>query len=118
MKSPLLKTSLAVIAMATGGMLLSGNIFAQSSTPSPRERVTVSPTPPTLVTTPPPTPKPTPNEEDEVIKIDTELVNVNVRVVDRNNRPVNNLQQKDFRVLEDNNPQEIKFFSQSEVPTN
>ena len=64
-----------------------------------------------------PTPKPT-ETPDEIIKIDTELVNLNVRVIDRNNRPLNNLQQKDFTILEDGKPQQIDFFSKSEVPTN
>lgn len=65
-----------------------------------------------------PTVSPTPSEDDEVIKIETELVNLNVRVVDRNNRPVNNLTQNDFKVYEDNVLQPIEFFSKSEVPTN
>ena len=64
-----------------------------------------------------PSPKPT-ETPDEIIKIDTELVNLNVRVIDRNNRPINNLQQKDFTILEDGKPQQIDFFSKSEVPTN
>lgn len=69
--------------------------------------------------TPTPTPAPpTIKEEDIVEKVDTELVNLNVRVVDRNNRPVNSLTQSDFKILEDNTPQEIGFFSKSEVPTN
>lgn len=62
-----------------------------------------------------PTPLPTP---EEVINIDTELVNISVRVVDRNNRPINNLPQSDFKVFEDGTPQQIDFFSKSEVPTN
>ena len=65
-----------------------------------------------------PTASPTPSEDDEVIKIETELVNLNVRVIDRNNRPVNNLTQNDFKVYEDNVLQPIEFFSKSEVPTN
>lgn len=70
--------------------------------------------------TPTPTPQPAPTikEEDEIVKIDTELVNLNVRVVDRNNRPVSNLRQAEFKIFEDNVPQEIEFFSKSEVPTN
>jgi Ca-activated chloride channel family protein len=70
--------------------------------------------------TPSPTPKPgaTPRLEDQVIEIDTELVNITVRVVDRNNRPINNLPQSDFKVYEDGAVQEINFFSKSEVPTN
>lgn len=72
------------------------------------------------IPTPSPSPKvsPTPNPEDEEIKVETELVNISVRVVDRNNRPINNLPQSDFRVMEDGIPQQIEFFSKSEVPTN
>ena len=57
-------------------------------------------------------------EESEVYKVDTELVNLNVRVVDRNNRPINGLSQNDFKIFEDGAPQSIEFFSKSEVPTN
>lgn len=67
---------------------------------------------------PTPSPTPTPIEDDEPIVIDTELVNLNVRVVDRYNRPINNLSQSEFSILEDNVPQTIEFFSRSEVPTN
>lgn len=70
--------------------------------------------------TPSPTPRPgaTPRLEDEEITIDTELVNISVRVVDRNNRPVNNLPQSEFKIYEDGTLQQIGFFSKSEVPTN
>lgn len=67
---------------------------------------------------PSPTVSPTPVEEDETIKIETELVNLNVRVVDRNNRPVNNLKESDFRIFEDDVQQNVEFFSRLEVPTN
>ena len=65
-----------------------------------------------------PRPAPTINEEDVVEKVETDLVNLNVRVVDRNNRPINNIQQSEFKIFEDNVPQKIEFFSKSEVPTN
>ena len=85
--------------------------------PSP----TVSPRTVTM-TAPSVTPKtataPTPEEEEDVIKIDTELVNLNVRVVDRNNRSIGNLGQEDFKIYEDNVLQPIGFFTRSEVPTN
>src|SRR5690606_7457230 len=70
--------------------------------------------------TPTPTPRPgaTPRLEDQVIEIETELVNISVRVVDRNNRPINNLPQSDFKIYEDGVLQAIGFFSRSEVPTN
>src|SRR6476661_1034688 len=68
-----------------------------------------------------PTPSSTPvllKEDDSVYTVDTELVNINVRVVDRNSRPISNLTKNDFKILEDNVPQQIEFFSKSEVPTN
>jgi Ca-activated chloride channel homolog len=55
-------------------------------------------------------------EDDEVIKVDTNLVNLNVRVIDRNNRPITNIRQDEFRVFEDGVPQTIAFFSKQEVP--
>src|SRR5580765_358580 len=70
---------------------------------------------------PTPTPSPTPKpikEEEGIFKVDTELVNINVRVVDRNSRPIGGLKQSDFTVIEDGVPQKIEFFSQSEIPTN
>jgi Ca-activated chloride channel family protein len=76
---------------------------------------------PTVPTpTPSATPKaaPTINDEDIIVKVDTELVNLNVRVVDRNNRPISGLNQSDFKIFEDDAPQKIEFFSQSQVPTN
>lgn len=76
------------------------------ATPTPSPGPAAVPTPPKL------------KEEDEIIKVDTELVNLNVRVIDRNNRPINNLPQNDFKVYEDNVLQQIDFFSRSEVPTN
>ena len=78
-------------------------VFGQGAKPV----VTPSPTPPSLNA-----------DSGEIYKVDVELVNLDVRVVDRNGRPVNDLRQADFKVLEENEPQEIKFFSKSEVPTN
>jgi len=68
---------------------------------------------------PSPSPIATPIKEEEgVYKVDTELVNLNVRVVDRYNRPVGNLSQSDFKIFEDGVLQKIDFFSKSDVPTN
>lgn len=74
---------------------------------------------PTPTPTPDVQPSPTPKIDDpnEIIKVDTELVNLNVRVIDRNNRPVNDVQEKDFKIYEDGVLQKIDFFSRSEVPT-
>ena len=48
--------------------------------------------------------------------MNTELVTLNVRVIDRNNRPINNLNQNDFHVYEDGVPQPLEDFSREEVP--
>lgn len=66
----------------------------------------------------PPKPSPTIREEDIVEKVETELVNLNVRVVDRYNRPISTLPQSEFKVYEDNVLQKIEWFDKSQVPTN
>lgn len=106
-----------LLLFATGfGVLFSSLLFSPPSK-AQSTAAAATPTPPVLQTTAP-TPIPTPNPEDEVIKIDTELVNLNVKVVDRNNRPINDVPQSDFTIFEDGVPQQIDFFSKAEVPTN
>ena len=120
MKKSFLTFSIAFAVLSVGFFCFDGRFAdAQTSaaTPAPRPRVSATATPPSIAASPAATP-PVLQDDDDIIKIDTELVNLSVRVVDRNNRPVNNLQQKDFKIYEDGNPQKIDFFSQSEVPTN
>ncbi len=92
-------------------------------TPSPRiqsDRVAPQlgepPPPPVLKPKPSPTPEEPEIEEGSRITINTELVNLNVRVIDRNNRPINTVSQQDFHVFEDGVPQPIEYFSREEVP--
>jgi Ca-activated chloride channel family protein len=104
---------------------------AATATPTPTPRPPVAaPTPidriaPSLGEPPPapvlkPKPTPTPPEEDidegSIIKINTELVTLNVRVIDRNNRPINNVRENEFHVFEDGVPQPIESFTREEVP--
>jgi Ca-activated chloride channel family protein len=56
-----------------------------------------------------------PRDED-VVKLGTDLVLLNISVVDTNNNPVMDLKQSDFEVLEDKVPQKIDFFTRDEVP--
>lgn len=54
--------------------------------------------------------------DNEKITIDTDLVNLNVRVIDRNNRPIGDVRQEEFLVFENGVPQPIFSFSKEEVP--
>jgi Ca-activated chloride channel homolog len=84
------------------------------------------PNPPTQQTIPETVPNPTPattpmtvetpENDNEVLKIDTEEVSLNVRVVNGNNRPVSNLNSSAFRVYEDGVLQPITAVTTTEVP--
>jgi Ca-activated chloride channel family protein len=112
-------TSLVLSTALTFAAFDFSTATAQTSQPN-RQRQAPSATPvptATPIAMASPNASPTP-EVEETIKIDTELVNLNVRVIDRNNRPINNLSQKEFQIFEDGIAQPIEFFSKSEVPTN
>lgn len=109
-----------------------------AATPTPTARATPRPTPPptaaptpidriapSLGEPPPapvlkPKPTPTPPEEDidegSIVRVNTELVTLNVRVIDRNNRPINNVRENEFHVFEDGVQQPIESFTREEVP--
>jgi len=109
---------------------------APSPTPTAPARPTPTPAPaqtprqgqdriaPTLGEPPPPpklkpTPTPTPPEEidpESRITINADLVNLHVRVIDRNNRPIDKITQGEFRVYEDGVLQPIEYFTTEEVP--
>jgi len=57
-------------------------------------------------------------EAGDTIKIDTTVVSIPVSVLDRDGKFVANLQKRDFKIFEDNVPQEISDFSSVEVPFN
>lgn len=93
---------------------------APAQKPTPIDRIAPNlgePPPPPLLK---PKPTPTPGDEDfgegSIIRVNTELVTLNVRVIDRNNRPIGNVQQAEFHVLEDGVPQPIEYFTREEVP--
>jgi Ca-activated chloride channel homolog len=125
---------------ASGGQDRPRSTQTPAPSPSPTPQVlktfpapTPSPTPPaprndriapTLGEPPPPprlkpTPTPTPPEEleaDSIVRINAELVQLHVRVIDRNNRPINNVPKSEFHVFEDGVPQTIETFTREEVP--
>jgi Ca-activated chloride channel homolog len=97
---------------------------APTATPTPTQRPTTDriaptlgepPPPPKLKPTPTPTPPPTIDEGD-ILRINAELVQLHVRVIDRNNKPINNVAQNEFHVFEDGVPQTIESFTREEVP--
>lgn len=66
-----------------------------------------------------PTPAATPDvveNDNEVLKIDTEEVSLNVRVVNGSNRPVGNLKESSFKVYEDGVLQPVTSVAVTEVP--
>ena len=73
------------------------------------------PPPPRLKPTPTPTP-PTEIDPGDIVKITAELVQLHVRVIDRNNRPINNVPQSAFHIFEDGVPQTIETFTREDVP--
>jgi Ca-activated chloride channel family protein len=76
------------------------------------------PPPPVLRPKPTPTPDASTAEIDEgsTLVMNAELVTLNVRVIDRNNRPINGIRRDEFKVYEDGVGQPIFSFTQEEVP--
>ena len=65
-----------------------------------------------------PTPVPTPEEIDPetIIKINSQLVTLHIRVIDRSNRPIDNVSKESFHVFEDGVPQNVETLTKEEVP--
>ncbi|MDQ3374420.1 MAG: VWA domain-containing protein [Acidobacteriota bacterium] len=94
------------------GSLFFGVSIAQAqqmpANSSTQKSASVSPSP-----SPPPAASPTPpiEEEEEVLKIDTEVVNVLFSAQDKNRRLLTELKQTDVRLIEDGQPQQIVAFA-------
>lgn len=129
------------LLFAVAGATSPGNAFqdpALPPPPRPKLGVPQSPTPPTP---PPPSPKApsSPNDpaterdrrgarrqgaqaddqnldRDNTIKLETDLVVLDVSVVDQTNNPVFDLRKEDFLVFEDKIQQSIETVSRAEVP--
>ena len=70
-----------------------------------------------------PTPTPTPEDDtagvedsEEVISVDTKLVTIPVRILDRKNRFIGGLVKENFTVFEDNVEQEVAYFTNEAQP--
>ncbi|MGH9949553.1 MAG: VWA domain-containing protein [Pyrinomonadaceae bacterium] len=55
-------------------------------------------------------------DDDDVIRVDSSLVVLNVTITDSEGRPVSGLQRNRFSVFEDGKEQSIEFFSSDETP--
>jgi VWFA-related protein len=89
--------------------------------PTPKQRPQFpTPAPAVGAGTPAPvSPGPEEVSEGDVLRVDTELVSVNVSVIDRGtNRGVNDLTKDDFRLYEDNAQQQIAHFESASAPFN
>lgn len=95
MKGPPM-TKRILLASALACALLCGALGQQPTT-------TTAPTPPPAT--------PTRDEDDEVVRITTNLVQVDAVVTDRSGRQVTDLRAEDFEVLENGRPQQITNFS-------
>ena len=114
----------------TTGQTPSASPSPQTSQPNPTPESTTLPgrrIAPQLGAPPPPPilkPKPTPTpdvagaviNEGDVIKFNAELVTLHVRVIDRNNHPINKIAKGDFKIYEDGVPQPVFSFTEEEVP--
>ena len=54
--------------------------------------------------------------DDDVVRVDTTLVTVPLKVVDRDGKYIPDLRREDFRLFEDDAPQEIAYFASVEKP--
>src|SRR4029077_7882315 len=92
-----------------------------AETPSPQQRPDLSGSKSTTAAGTPAPPDTGPQEisENDVIRVDTELVGLNVSVVDRGtNRGVNGLSKEEFRLYENNQQQKFSPFESPSAPFN
>ena len=92
----------------------------QQSLPGRRIAPQLGEPPPPPILKPKPTPIPDPAKaeisEGDILKFNAELVTLHVRVIDRNNHPINNIAKGDFKIFEDGVPQPVFSFTEEEVP--
>jgi VWFA-related protein len=99
------KLTSLIITHALVVSLLAPFAAAQQPTAAPQ------PTPSPAQSTPPSTQQQTPPAEDDVVRITTNLVQVDAVVVDKKGKQVTDLTADDFEIYEDKRPQQITNFS-------
>ncbi len=99
------KFATLTISVVFIGVSLFGLSFSEAQTTTPKEKqpISASPTPPV--------------DDDEVLNIDTELVNLLFTAQDKDRRLLTTLKKEDIRVFEDGQPQEVfSFQRQVDLP--
>ncbi len=102
-------TILTVSLMFLGGSLFDSFVTKaqqRPTDPTDQKSVSTEPTPPPII-----------EDDDEIIKIDTEVVNVLFTAQDKSRRLLTNLKEGDVRLIEDGEAQEITaFYRQIDLP--
>jgi Ca-activated chloride channel homolog len=107
----------SLICLFLGG---SGFVFGQArriTQPASTEKLNKRP-----AATPTPVPEavvpedPSARDDGEVVSVETEIVSIPVRVVDRKGRFIGGLKQENFKVFEDGAEQEIAYFTNEAQP--
>jgi len=115
------KCSLLLLAVLICSGLIDANAQSRRVPQQPSNEKTNRRDPAPLVVTPTPVPRPeddTIGVEDsgEVISVDTKLITVPVRVLDRKNRFIGGLAKENFTLFEDSVEQEVAYFTNEAQP--
>jgi VWFA-related protein len=103
------------LSLLTAGLVSSLPIFRGTA----QDPAATQTTPASALPTPTPTPEPEDYSDDDVVRITTNLVQVDLVVTDSNGNQVTNLTQDDFEIFEEGKPQPITnfaFVSNEQVP--
>ncbi len=102
-------TILSVSLMFIGSLLFNSFVSNAQQTPTDStsdQTVSTEPTPPPIII-----------EDDQILEIDTEVVNVLFTAQDKNRRLLTDLKETDIRLIEDGEPQEsVAFYRQVDLP--
>lgn len=102
-KITVLSVALLLIGISFFGTDISN---AQEGPPPPLPTASPMPTPPEII-----------EEDDDIVKIDTEVVNVLFTAQDKNRRLLTDLKEQDVRIFEDGEAQEVTaFYRQIDLP--
>jgi len=119
-----MKRFVCVSLFLCGLCVLSASVNGQSRRVAPGKGTDKPNSRPPTLAAPVPTPTPAAEElaqdasdsNDDVVSVETQLVTIPVRVLDRKNRFITGLKQENFQVFEDNIPQEIAYFNNEAQP--